>query len=235
MIASGQRRPAPETGAEKVKRAIREELLGLHPRLSLAGAFARSLPPLAFQRARTALYRMSGISIGARSLIAGPLDLIGPGDISSRLSIGSDCWLNTRVFADLTGQVTIGDRVSIGHHVVIITAHHAIGPSSRRAGPVVASPVVIEDGAWVGSGATLLPGACVGAGSVIGAGSLVAGKIPPNVVAVGTPARVVRDLAERANTWRQGPQKLGSQRQRCRNRRQRGRSGRSRSGVGVRT
>jgi acetyltransferase-like isoleucine patch superfamily enzyme len=77
---------------------------------------------------------------------------------------------------------------------VVVTSGHAIGPASHRAGPVEAAPVVVEDGAWIGACVTLLPGARVGAGSVVGAGSLVVGELPPCVLAVGRPARVVRRL-----------------------------------------
>ncbi len=155
-----------------------EEIQSLHPRFQVTDVLARALPPLSFQRVRTALYRASGISIGPRSLIAGRLELIGPGDITSRLTIGSDCWLNSPIFADLTSDITIGNGVTLGHHVVIVTADHAIGPKERRAGPVVPAPVVIEDGAWIGAGVTVLPGARVGTGSVVGAGSLVVGTLP---------------------------------------------------------
>lgn len=171
-----------------------EEIQSLHPRFQVTDVLARALPPLSFQRVRTALYRASGISIGPRSLIAGRLELIGPGDITSRLTIGSDCWLNSPIFADLTSDITIGNGVTLGHHVVIVTADHAIGPKERRAGPVVPAPVVIEDGAWIGAGVTVLPGARVGTGSVVGAGSLVVGTLPPGVLALGRPARAVRPI-----------------------------------------
>jgi len=155
----------------------------------------RPLPQLAFQRLRTALYRGAGIAIGPGTLIAGRLDLIGPGPITSRLGIGADCWLNAPIFADLSGPIRIGDRVTIGHHVIFITANHTIWAASQRAGPVEPAPVVIGDGAWLGAGVTLLPGSSVGAGSVIGAGSLVTGEVPPEVIAVGRPARVLRKIA----------------------------------------
>lgn len=180
--------------AQKVAKVLREEILPLHPRLQVADLLARALPPLSFQRVRTAVYRSSGISIGPRSLIAGRLELVGPGPIASRLTIGSDCWLNSPIFADLTGEISIGNGVTIGHHVVLITADHDIGPKSRRAGPVRPAPVVIEDGAWIGAGTTILPGSRVGAGSVVGAGSLVSGVIPAGFLALGRPARAVRRL-----------------------------------------
>ena len=64
-----------------------------------------------------------------------------------------------------------------------------------RAGEKQPRPIVVQPGAWIGADVTLLPGAVVGAGSVIGAGSLVVGEIPPNVLALGRPAKVLRQLA----------------------------------------
>jgi len=173
---------------------LRAEFEPLHPRLLLVDLLVRPLPQLAFQRLRTTLYRGAGIAIGPRALIAGRLDLIGPGPIASRLSIGADCWLNAPIFADLSGPIRIGNHVTIGHHVIFITANHALWPAPHRAGPVEPAPVVIGDGAWLGAGVTLLPGSSVGAGAVIGAGSLVTGEVPPGVIAVGRPARVLRRI-----------------------------------------
>ena len=53
--------------------------------------------------------------------------------------------------------------MTIAHHVVIITADHAIGPSTRRAGPLHPAPVTIGDGAWLGARVTVFPGAVIGA------------------------------------------------------------------------
>jgi maltose O-acetyltransferase len=177
-------------------RAACSELQGLWLRLLLVDLLMRLLPPLSLQRVRTALYRFAGIPIGPRSLIAGRLELQGPGPFLSRLTVGSDCWLNSRIFVDLCGRVAIGNHVEIGHHVVIVTSNHAIGPARHRTGAMEPAEVVVEDGVWVGACVTLLPGARVGAGSVIGAGSLVVGAIPPGVLAVGRPARVLRRLED---------------------------------------
>lgn len=187
-------RPADRRSWYRAWSAIRGEVECLHPRLLVAELLARLLPPLAFQRVRTALYRLGGVSIGARTRLAGRLELIGPGPIASHLVIGSDCWFNAPVFADLTGSLSIGNHVNVGHHVVFITARHSIGPPGRRAGSVEAQAIVVEAGAWIGAGVLVLPGARIGSGSVVGAGSLVIGDVPPNVVVVGRPARVLRTL-----------------------------------------
>jgi acetyltransferase-like isoleucine patch superfamily enzyme len=169
-----------------------EEFVQLHPRLLIAGLAIRLLPQLAFQRLRTALYRMAGVSIGRHSLVAGRMELIGRGPIAKRFTVGSGCWLNSPLFVDLTGRVVIGNDVTIGHHVTFITSDHEIGPPRHRCGAVSPSQVVIEDGVWIGAGVMLLPGARVGAGTVVGAESLVVGTLPPGIIAMGRPARAVR-------------------------------------------
>jgi maltose O-acetyltransferase len=157
---------------------------------------ARLLPPLAFPRLRTSLYRLAGISIGEKTLLAGRLELIGPGHIQARLTVGRSCWINAPLFADLTSSITIGDRVTVGHHVVLVTAGHMFGPSTNRAGPVKSAPIIIGDGVWIGAGVMILPGVTVGAGAVIGARSLVTRDVPERTLAFGTPARPVRQLSK---------------------------------------
>jgi maltose O-acetyltransferase len=176
------------------RRAVRRELSGLHPRLTAIGVIVRLLPHLAFPGLRTLLYRLGGIFVGPHTLIAGRLKLIGPGRIQGRLRIGGQCYLTTPLFIDLTSNVSIGEAVGIGHHCVLVTSGHVIGPAGRRLGDAAPEPIVIGDGAWIGAGVTILPGVSIGAGAVIGAGSVVTSDIPANTLALGVPARVVRAL-----------------------------------------
>lgn len=173
---------------------LNAELASLHPRLQLVDLAVRALPHLAFPYLRTGLYRLGGVAIGARTLLAGRLDLIGPGDIGRRLKIGERCWLNAPVFADLTGDITIGDGVTLGHQVVLVTARHALGESAKRAGPTTSAPIVIGDGAWIAACVTILPGVKIGPGAIVGAGSVVTRDVPAHTLVVGNPARVVRRL-----------------------------------------
>jgi maltose O-acetyltransferase len=178
----------------RAARATANELSSLHPRLLTAHVIVRLLPHLAFARLRTLLYRLAGIKIGPRTLLAGAMHLIGPGRIERRLRIGALCYLTTPLFIDLTAAVSIGDRVGIGHHTVLITSQHEIGPPEQRMGPAHGKPIVIGDGAWIGARVTILPGVTIGPGAVVGAGSLVTTDIPANAVAAGVPARVMRHL-----------------------------------------
>lgn len=175
-------------------RALREEFSGIPARLLLANALVALLPRLAFSRLRTAIYRSAGIAIGPRSLLFGKLDFNGSGPIWRRLRIGADCQINSPLFLDLNADITIGNRVSIGHHVVFVTADHEIGPGERRCGTLTSAPIVIEDGCWIGAGATILPGVTIGRGSVVSVGSVVATDVPANRLVGGVPARIVKQL-----------------------------------------
>jgi acetyltransferase-like isoleucine patch superfamily enzyme len=86
--------------------------------------------------------------------------------------------------------------VSSGHHVVLVTAEHEVGPAARRAGDKRPRPITIEDGCWIGARTTILPGVRIGASSVVAAGSLVAADVPPCKVVGGVPARVLKSLPE---------------------------------------
>jgi maltose O-acetyltransferase len=108
------------------------------------------------------------------------------------LVIGIDCTINGPCAINLDAPVTIGDRVHLGNDVLIITVSHEIGPPEHRCGEISRGPVTIQDGAWIAARVTLLPGITVGAGSVVTAGAVVVDDVPPNVLAGGVPARVLR-------------------------------------------
>ena len=94
-------------------------------------------------------------------------------------------------------DIFVGDSVMFGPNVVVATAGHPIDPELRRKVAQFNVPVRIGSNVWIGAGAILLPGVTVGDNSVIGAGSVVTHDIPPNVVAVGNPCRVLREISDR--------------------------------------
>ncbi|PSB50301.1 sugar O-acetyltransferase [Chamaesiphon polymorphus] len=91
-------------------------------------------------------------------------------------------------------EVRIGNNVMFAPKVQIYTAYHPLDPEIRRSGLEMAAPITIEDDVWIGGGAIVCPGVTIGAGTTIGAGSVVTRNIPANVVAVGNPCRVIRNL-----------------------------------------
>jgi len=145
-------------------------------------------------RLRTALYRLSGISIGSGTLVFGRLELTGRGSIQRRLRIGALCSINSPAFFDLNADVTIGDHVSLGHHAVLVTSNHDIGLAAHRGGLLKPAPIVIEDGCLIGARVTILPGVRIGRSAVVAPGSLVAADVPPHKLVGGVPARVVKAL-----------------------------------------
>ncbi len=179
-------------GSRAVRAGINEATFD--PRSGLVHAISRGLPQLSFNRTRTALLRACGVRVGEGSLVMGPLDVTGPGDLRELLSIGDQTFITGPLHVDLGAPVRIGSRVRLGHHVVLLTIDHEIGPASYRCGRLVSAPIIIEAGVWIGSCVTILAGVSIGHGSVIAAGATVVRDVPPNTLAAGVPAKVVRDL-----------------------------------------
>lgn len=93
-------------------------------------------------------------------------------------------------------DVFIGNYVMIGPNVTIDTGTHPIRPDIRKKQAQYNLPVTIGDNVWIGAGSIILPGVHIGENTVIGAGSIVTKDIPANVVALGIPCRVVREINE---------------------------------------
>ena len=182
--------------AARLRRYLRVQRLVLHLRLGPAQALQRCIPYSLFGNVRSAIYRACGFRHIARKVyLAGPLDLRGDGDIYPRLHIGAHTFINTPCFIDLNAPVHIGEHVGIGHHVVIITSNHEIGPPQHRMGAIKAAPVTIGAGAWIAAGAMILPGVTIGPGALVMAGAVVTKDVPANAKVAGVRAQVVGTLA----------------------------------------
>lgn len=179
----------------KFKRVIREELGGLHIRLLLARLILMPLPSHVGSRLRVAVLRLVGFRIGSGSLMWGTPEITGDADLYAQLTIGQRCWFNVGCFFDLGASITIGDQVAFGHHVVVLTGSHEVGPPAQRAARLYTKPVTIGNGAWLGARCTILPGVTIGAGAIVAAGAVVNRDVPPNTLVAGIPARVVKSLA----------------------------------------
>jgi maltose O-acetyltransferase len=187
---------AGKRGESKLRRYLRLQRLVLHLRLGAAQAIQRCIPYSLFGNVRSAIYRACGFRHIARKVyIAGPLELRGDGDIYSRLHIGAHTFINTPCFIDLNAPVHIGEHVGIGHHVVIITSNHEIGPPHHRMGAITPAPVTIGDGAWIAAGAMILPGVTIGPGALVMAGAVVTKDVLANAKVAGARAQVVGELA----------------------------------------
>ena len=93
-------------------------------------------------------------------------------------------------------DIYVGDKVMFGPNVTVATAGHPIDPELRYQAMQYNIPVHIGENVWIGANAVVLPGVTIGDNSVIGAGSVVTKDIPANVVAVGNPCRVLREIGE---------------------------------------
>ncbi|GIO21369.1 hypothetical protein J18TS1_44690 [Oceanobacillus oncorhynchi subsp. incaldanensis] len=112
----------------------------------------------------------------------------------AHIYVGNNFFCNFNcIFLDLNKihNVAIGPRVSI------YTALHPIDREGRNTGLEYASPVTIEDDVWVAGDVVINPGVTIGEGSVIGSGFVVTKSIPKNVVALGNPCSVQREITEK--------------------------------------
>lgn len=116
------------------------------------------------------------------------------------ITIGNHFYANFDCIMLDANTITIGNHVLIGPRVGLYTANHAIDAGERIAGGCYARPIVIGDGVWVGGNVDIMGGVTIGENSIIGAGSVVTKSIPPNVIAAGTPCRVIREITEQDKT-----------------------------------
>lgn len=131
--------------------------------------------------------------------------------------IGEDCYIEPPLHSNFGGHhvhfgnsvyanfnltlvddthIYVGDHTMFGPNVVVATAGHPIVPELRELAYQYNAPVHIGRNCWLGAGVIVLPGITIGDNSVIGAGSVVTKDIPANVVAVGNPCRVLREINE---------------------------------------
>ena len=115
----------------------------------------------------------------------------------SHVHFGSGVYANFNLTLVDDGHIYVGDRVLFGPNVTVATANHPILPELRARGLQYNRDVHIGENAWIGAGTVIVPGVHIGKNTVIGAGSVVTKDIPDNVVAVGNPCRVMREISER--------------------------------------
>lgn len=141
---------------------------------------------------REAIIRQLFDQVGENPWIEAPFQA----DIGMTTRLGDRVYINHNLVLLDSGGVSIGNDVRIGPNCGIYTPQHAYDPALRAAGYERSFPVVIEDNVWIGGGVSILGGVTIGENSIIGAGSVVTRDIPANVIAVGNPCRVLRELTE---------------------------------------
>ena len=119
-------------------------------------------------------------------------------------NLGNNVYANFNLTLVDDTDIYVGDSVLFGPNVVVAVAGHPVDPELRRKVAQFNLPVHIGNNVWIGAGTIILPGITIPDNSVIGAGSVVTKDIPANVVAVGNPCRVLREIGEhdREYYWR---------------------------------
>ena len=115
-------------------------------------------------------------------------------DYGKQIRVGKRFFANFNLTILDEARVTIGDDCFIGPNVSMYTACHSTDPVERNTRREWAEPVTIGDNVWIGGSVTILPGVTIGSNVTIGAGSVVTRDIPDNVVAVGNPCKVIKNL-----------------------------------------
>ena len=120
--------------------------------------------------------------------------------LGNEIFVGENSNLGVNVYINGRGGVKIGCNVLMGPDVIIYTGTHTFDDLETpiHLQPMIYKPVFIEDDVWIGARTVIMPGITIGKGSVIGANSTVTKDIPPYVVAVGSPARIIRERRQKS-------------------------------------
>jgi maltose O-acetyltransferase len=115
-------------------------------------------------------------------------------DYGYQTHIGDGVFVNFGLVALDVATIRIGNDVQIGPYVQLLTPTHPLDPEERKGKWEGAEPIAIEENVWLGGGVVVGPGVTIGSGTVVGAGAVVVRDLPANVLALGVPARAVREL-----------------------------------------
>ena len=143
---------------------------------------------------RQALLREMFAEVGENCYIEPPLHTNFGG---RHVHFGRQVYANFNLTLVDDTHIYVGDCTMFGPNVVVATAGHPILPELREQGYQFNMPVHIGRNCWLGAGVIVLPGVTIGDNVVVGAGSVVTKDLPDNVVAVGNPCRVLREVGER--------------------------------------
>lgn len=113
-------------------------------------------------------------------------------DFGKNITLGNRVFINAGCKFQDQGGIVIGDGALIGHNVVLATLDHDLAPEKRHI--LHPAPIHIGNNVWIGAGVVVTKGVTIGDNSVIAAGAVVTRDIPPNVIAAGVPAKVLREI-----------------------------------------
>jgi acetyltransferase-like isoleucine patch superfamily enzyme len=134
------------------------------------------------------------VSLGEGAMLDRDVTLLATCD-EARIVIGARVYINRRTMFDAHELVEIGEETMVGPGCYITDHDHTFSKDTAPgAAPLVAKPTVIGKRCWLGANVTVLKGVTIGDGTVVGAGSVVTKSLPAGVLAVGVPAKVIREL-----------------------------------------
>lgn len=117
-------------------------------------------------------------------------------EIQKNASVGRRCKISSHTF--ICEGVTIEDQVFVGHNVAFVNDSFPRATSAtgdlQTAEDWVVEKTLVKKGASIGSGATILANVTIGERAIVGAGSVVTRDVPPDVIVVGNPARILRRI-----------------------------------------
>lgn len=125
------------------------------------------------------------------------------------INIGRNVQINDYVHIGAINNITIGDNVLIASKVFITDHDHGSYSGSNQDSPetipnqrqLISAPVIIEENVWIGEFVSILKGVRIGKGSIIGTMSVVTKDIPPYSIAVGSPAKVIKQFDFDKKEW----------------------------------
>ncbi len=121
-------------------------------------------------------------------------------EFGKNISIGDDVYINFGCIILDCSKVTIGTHTLIGPNAGLYAANHSIDYKERINGGCIGKPIHIGNNCWLGGDVKIMGGVTIGDNSIIGAGSVVTKDIPSNVIAVGSPCKVIRKITEKDKT-----------------------------------
>ena len=145
------------------------------------------------QQKRTQMLKEMFAEIGENCYIEPPLRANFGGH---HVHFGNSVYANFNLTLVDDTHIYVGDHTMFGPNVTVATAGHPILPELRQQGYQYNAPIHIGKNCWIGAGVVILPGVTIGDNVVIGAGSIVTKDLPDNVVAVGNPCKVLREVNE---------------------------------------
>ena len=146
--------------------------------------------PRAEVAAREAILKDLFGHLGERVNIVAPVYC----EYGDQISVEDDVFMNVNVMLLDVGRIVVKRWAMLGPGVQLLTATHPIEAQGRIDKLEQGKPITIGEAAWLGGGVIVLPGVTIGDRTTVGAGSVVTKDLPPDVLALGNPARVIRSL-----------------------------------------